>query len=178
MNHFRVFTVFESLPSAGAPRVDIETSLVALTFSAALRLRQAFFAEASGLRRQALLFAAGDLVDKTIPSMALKREIADTKPNDALDFLIERRAQVAAVPPGLWRKDRVAPNELGEVHYPGLRAVLRALRKDFSAPDKLWPILEAWLAPAWAAHPQLQTECVSLKNLFPSEALVARRTSS
>ncbi len=151
--------------------LTLEASSVALCLSAVTRLRQAFEASNSAAERQALLLAAGDMLDHTMPFPDLKQTLSGVA--DQVQALVSGRERIAAVPPGLWRPARVRPNELGSTHYSGLRAVERALRKEFDRPDLLWPALESWLTPAWARYPELKPECLWLKQQV-SPSLVAQ----
>jgi hypothetical protein len=117
------------------------------------------------MERQRFLLAAADALDKTLPFPDLKAEL--NRPGvDQVAGLITGRLRIAAVPPALWRTARVGLNELGTSHYSGLRALDRALRKDFSTPKQTWEALATWLGPVWAQQPELAQESSELHSLL------------
>lgn len=144
-----------------------ESTHVALCLSGVARLFLAFHESTSPSNRQLLLQAAGDLLDKTMPYPEVKKALAET--SDQVGTLVAHRERIGAVPPGLWRKDKVSPNELGGEHYAGWRALERALRRDFSNPDALWSTLDEWLTPAWEVYPELKAEALSARPSFSSQ---------
>lgn len=143
-----------------------EDAHVALCLSSVARLFLSFQSTNCPARRQLLLCAAGDMLDRTMPPADVKSALASC--SDQVGTLVRQRRRIAAVPPGLWRKSRVSPNDLGAEHYAGWRAVERALRKDFSRPQPLWAAVEQWLAPAWARYPELKPEALSARHAATS----------
>lgn len=140
---------------------SMETCLVALTLSGVERLRLAFEASSSATEKQNLLKAAADLMDRTLPMPELTAELKAAAANP-VPALIKNRARLAAVPPSLWNKARVAPGDLGRAHYDGIWAVGHALQRDKGMVHVQWAHICAWLAPAWAAYPELKAECQAL----------------
>ena len=107
----------------------METCLVALTLSGVERLRLAFQAATSTAEQQNLLKAAADLMDRTLPMPEITAELKAASGNP-VPALIKNRARLAAVPPALWNKGRVAPVDLGETYACGFMALDLALRRD------------------------------------------------
>lgn len=138
----------------------MDAVLTSLVLSGVVALHLAFQRSASEKKQQVALLAAVDLLDRTVPATALKERIHRERPMDQTQFLITYRDQIATVPPGLWRPLRVAPNDLSVEDYSGFKALERALRLDFSTREKTWAVLERWLAPAWAKHPELKAEAL------------------
>ncbi len=145
--------------------MNIESSYVALCLSAVARLLIAFENASSDVQRSILLQAAGDVLDRTLPYPEVKQLLS--KSANQVQTLVENRERIGAVPPGLWRKDKVSANDLGDAHYRGWRALERVLKRDAANSAQAWPVLEAWLAPAWARYPELQTESQGLKQALP-----------
>jgi hypothetical protein len=140
-----------------------EKCLVALTLSGVVRLYQSFERSSSSAEKQKLLQVAADLLDRTVPFPDLKAELLKAGTDPVLE-LIKGRERIAAIPPSLWRPPKAKLNEVSPSHYQGLRALDRALKKEFSRPDMTWDALSAWLTPAWAAVPELAHECQELKS--------------
>lgn len=138
-----------------------ESCLVALTLSGVARLNQAFNFSNSAYEKKRLLHMAADLLDRTLPYPDLKAKLAAGVP-DQVAALVEGRSRIAAVPPKLWRASSVQFNELANSHYRGLRALERALKKDFSNHLAMWGSITEWLEPAWAEYPDLKTDCLPL----------------
>lgn len=142
-----------------------ESSYVALCLSAVARLFIAFERSAAAHSRQALLQAAGDVLDRTLPYPEVKTLLQSSK--NQVQTLVENRARIGAVPAGLWRKDKVSASDLGDEHYRGWRALERVLRKDTAHLAQAWPALEAWLAPAWERYPELKSESLAAQSNAP-----------
>ena len=147
---------------------SMETSLVALTLSGVERFRLAFEASSSATEKQNLLRAAADLMDRTLPMPEITSDLKAAAGNP-VPALIKNRAKLAAVPPSLWNKARVAPGDLGRMHYDGIRALDEALRRDKGVPRAQWAHIFDWLAPAWAAYPELKAECQTLAPAAPEK---------
>jgi hypothetical protein len=135
-----------------------EDLAVALCFAAASRLELAFDASCSEAVRAQLLAAAADLMDKTVPSNAVRSKLRNTQPSDALAALIEMRQEIAAIPPGLWPKPRVKVSDLPASHVMALRTLDKVLCNKVTEPQKAKERLLAWLAPVEARHPKLYQE--------------------
>lgn len=139
--------------------MDNESSHVALCLSAVARLFIAFEQASAPHLRQALLQGAGDVLDRTMPYPEVKKLLQSSK--DQVGTLVAHRSRIGAVPPGLWRKNKVSANDLGETHYRGWRALERVLRKDAAHLAQAWPVLEAWLELAWQRYPELRAEALA-----------------
>lgn len=142
-----------------------EAALVALTLSAVARLFIAFQHARSPAQQANFLQAAGDLLDKTVPFDDVKKGLQSAGANQVA-YLVERRHRIAAVPPGLWRKDKASLNEMGAEHYSGYRAVVNILKAGPGQDvTQAWPRARAWLEPAWARYPALKEEAQKLEQL-------------
>lgn len=154
------------------PHEYLDSALVALTLAGILRLRQAFFEEASAATKQVLLRAAAQLLDRTVCSPALRAHLADLARRhgpgaDPLPLLLAHRQDVAVAPASLWPPGRTRPNDLGPGHYRAWRALERLHRHEFSEAPKGLSTLNDWLTPVWAEHPGLQAESANLLRGIP-----------
>lgn len=148
-----------------------EDALVALTLSAAAMLQGSSLLESSPTKAAALVLAASDMLDRTLPGPALKARLQGVTSQNLVAVLVDHRHEVAAVPPQLWRPAVAQANNLGAEHYAGYRAALRVLKRDMSEAQRAWEVLEAWLAPVWAAKPELREEA---RILWPVDVVQAQ----
>lgn len=145
------------------PDLVAHSALVALTLSAVSRLQVAFFeAPGSADMQKAMLQAAGDMLDRTLPDKPVKDILAKVERDQHVATLVAHRTQLSAIPPRFWRAPRVRPNELGMAHYSGFRAVDRLLRRELDTDGKAWAAAQKWLEPAWQTYPSLAQEAKAL----------------
>lgn len=138
---------------------SLDVTLPALALSAVARLSIEFQTQNSEQIQKALLGAATDILDKTMPYPDLKDKLRTCPKNDQIAFLIAHRTRVAMLPPSMWKTPKIGLNQLPVPQYSGIRALNRALQLDFSAITDTWAILQKWLAPVWDQYPELREEC-------------------
>lgn len=147
---------------------SLETSAVALCLSAVARLHLAFAASTSHQEQVLLAQAAGDVLDHTVAHRDVKERLHHDRSNQ-VGVLVECRARIGAVPPGLWRKPQADINQLRKLHRDGVRDLERVLRKQVTDPELVWSRLKAWLEPAWQQHPQLRDEALAMEAVSPQQ---------
>lgn len=139
----------------------LENGRVALVLAGVLTLQQSFLNTGELSVRQALLHAAADLMDRTVPAEGLKKALAEHK-GDQVRFLIENRRQIASVPPGLWRKARVSPSGLPQEHQKGMKALELFLRGTSADKTKTAENLHLWLGWLRVSMPDLAREAFAV----------------
>lgn len=142
---------------------SLETSAVALCLSAVARLHLAFTASTSHQEQVLLAQAAGDMLDHTVAHRDVKERMRHDR-SSQVATLVEHRARIGAVPPGLWRAPQANVNQLRQEHFNGIRDLERVLRKQVTDPALVWGRLSAWLEPAWQQYPELREEALALAN--------------
>lgn len=154
----------EPSPFSSKPQIS-EQAKVSLALSCVAALHAAFNRASSEGVKQNLLLCAADFLDRTVPFPDMKERFAE-QTKDQVEFLIEHRTRIGAVPPGLWRPVRVPVNQFSGETYSGIRAATRLLKGDYSTAEQSWSIVRVWLQAVWAAHGGLAIECQEFKKIL------------
>lgn len=147
---------------------DFDTAQVAVALLSVFRLQHAFHRSTSAAERQTLLLAAAEVLDRTVPGADLQNDLKGKSTEAALSLLQERRSEVALVPPGLWHKARVAPNDFGDsASYSAWRALERLQKMtlenaSYAERQKAAQVVLTWLTPVTSTFPDLAAEAALL----------------